>query len=99
VTLADAIQVLLKSRNDGDLPSVEPMTLSDAIQVLSAAQHRGARSWRYDYQTMRVLPEGWNGLTEAAPPNYTPWEALTLARRLVEIGAADARQPAKDVPS
>jgi hypothetical protein len=70
------------------------MTLSDALQVLSAAQHRGARSWRYDPACCRVMPEAWNGLFDAAPPNYTPWEALTLARRLVEIGAVKAENAA-----
>ena len=63
------------------------MTIDEALTILSLASHRGARSWRYDEGCRRVLPEGWNGLDEAAPPSFTAWEAVTLARRLTEIGA------------
>jgi hypothetical protein len=65
--------------------------VAEAVVVLSAAQHRGVHLWRYDDTCRRVLPEGWNGLEEAAAPAYTPWEAVTLARRLAEIGAARPR--------
>jgi len=62
-------------------------TAIEAAAVLKAARHRGARTWMFDQACRRVMPESWNGLD--APPSYTPWEVLTLARRLVEIGAAD----------
>jgi hypothetical protein len=63
------------------------MTIDEALQVLSLAQHRGVRLWRWDDTCRRVLPEGWNGLDDAAAPAFTPWEAVTLARRLAEIRA------------
>lgn len=64
------------------------MDVLDAVTVLNAASHRGARSWRYDATAARVRPEEWSGLgTEFIAPEFTPWEAATLARRLVEIGA------------
>jgi hypothetical protein len=66
------------------------MTIDEALRVLSAAQHRGCRAWWYDDEAARVMPEGWNGLDEAAAPNYTAWEAVTLARRLAEIGAVQS---------
>jgi hypothetical protein len=77
------------------------MTIDEAIAVLNGAQHRGARNWYFHGRCRRVLPEGWNGLDEAAPPTYTPWEAMTLARRLVEIGGlqpAKAARPLAAVP-
>ena len=49
------------------------MTIDEALTILSLASHRGARSWRYDEGCRRVLPEGWNGLDEAAPPSFTAW--------------------------
>ena len=64
------------------------MTLTDAVRVLSLAHHRGVALWVFDHEHMRVLPAGWNGLDEAAPPAYTVWEAMTLAGGLVRIGAA-----------
>jgi len=62
-------------------------TMGEALQVLSVAQRRDVRSRRYDAECQRLLPKGWNGLDEAAPPSFTTWEALTLARQLPEIGA------------
>jgi hypothetical protein len=70
------------------------MTIEEALQVLSLAQHRGVHLWRYDDTCRRVLPEDWNGLDEAAAPNFTPWEAVTLARGLVGIGAVRAQNAA-----
>jgi hypothetical protein len=67
------------------------MTIDEAIAVLCATQQRGVRSWRYDATCRRVLPESWNGLDEAAPPSFTAWEAVTLARRLAEIGEAQGQ--------
>ena len=52
----------------------------------NTAQHRGARSWHFDCGCQRVIPEGWNGLGEAAPA-YTAFEAVSIARGLVAIGA------------
>jgi hypothetical protein len=65
------------------------VTLTDAILVLSAAQHRGVHLWRYDDNCRRVLPEGWNTLDEAEPPAYTAFEAVAIARGLVGIGAVE----------
>jgi hypothetical protein len=70
------------------------MTISnvaEALQVLGACQHRGARLWRYDDTCRHGLPEGWNGLDEAAPPAFTAFETLAIAGRLAEIGAESCR--------
>jgi hypothetical protein len=67
------------------------MTIDEALRVLAACHHRGVGLWVFDCQTARVLPAGWNGLGEAAPPSFTQWEAVTLARRLAEIGAVAGR--------
>jgi hypothetical protein len=58
----------------------------EAIAVLNAARHRGPCSWHYDDTCQRIMPEGWNGRAEAAPPCFTVFECLAVARRLVEIG-------------
>jgi hypothetical protein len=63
------------------------VTLSEAIGVLNLANHRGVHLWRYDDTCRRVLPEIWNGLDEAAPPAFTVFEALAIARGLAQIGA------------
>jgi hypothetical protein len=53
--------------------------------VLNAAQHRGTRNWHYDGKQARIMPEAWD---EAEyPPIFTAFEAVSVARRLVEIGA------------
>jgi hypothetical protein len=61
----------------------------EAIAVLNAALHRGACSWHYDDTCQRIMPEGWNGLEEAAPPSFTVFEALAVADRLARIGAGN----------
>ena len=62
------------------------MTLSEAVEVLSAAHHRGVRLWYFDGALLRVLPGEWNGLYEV-PPAFTAFEALAIARGLARIGA------------
>jgi hypothetical protein len=68
-------------------PLTQVASVAEAIAVLNACTHRGARLWRYDDTCRRVLPEGWNGLDEAAPPAFTAFEALAIARGLAQIGA------------
>jgi hypothetical protein len=64
------------------------MTLSrrtEALAVLNATQHRGARNWHYDGKQARVMPEA--GDEPDYPPIFTAFEAMSVARRLVAIGA------------
>ena len=61
--------------------------VSEAIQVLSAAHHRGAWGWSWNPTTLRVEPWGWSALDFEPAPTYTAFEALAIARGLVEIGA------------
>lgn len=68
------------------------VTIDDALRVLGQVQHRGVRTWLLDPQYQRVMPEHW---TERDPcPTFTKWEALTIAGRLVQIGALP-RRPAR----
>lgn len=67
------------------------MTLTEAIQVLNAAQHRGARWWEYDRRTMRVMPAGWKCDEGEPAPAFTVFETLMIARGLVAIGALQGR--------
>ena len=60
------------------------MTLDEAVRVLIVAGHRGVRGWRYDPAVMRVMPAAWDRLE--APPVFTAWEAVTIARGLVALG-------------
>jgi|GEM_PF-6313020 len=67
------------------------MTPNDACAVLNAAQHRGARNWMYDAALRRVTPAEWAALE--APPVFTAFEAVTIARGLVRIGAYRCQRP------
>lgn len=66
------------------------MTLTDALRVLSAAQHRGARWWCYDARCMRVMPGGWRSQDGEPAPAFTVFETLMIARGLTQIGAVQA---------
>ena len=70
----------------------------EAVAVLNATQHRGARNWHYDGTLARVMPYQWH--EREYPPSFTPFKAVTVARWLMEIGAtgpaeATARLPAR----
>jgi hypothetical protein len=61
------------------------IAILQAVAVLNATQHRGARHWHHDGKRARIKPEAWD---EAEyPPIFTTFEAVSVARRLVEIGA------------
>jgi hypothetical protein len=60
------------------------VTVREAVQVLNAVQHRGARSWQYDESLARVFPVDQDALEW---PLFTAFEACAVARRLTEIGA------------
>jgi hypothetical protein len=64
---------------------VSDIAMHAAVTVLNATMHRGARDWHYDGKQARIMPEAWD---EAEyPPIFTAFEAVAVARRLVEIGA------------
>ena len=65
------------------MPAV--VTVTEAVRVLNQTTHRGVRDWRYDHQLQRVMPSEWGNID--VPPAFTPFEVVTIARRLVEIGA------------
>lgn len=65
--------------------SLSIATAADAVRVLSAVRHRGAYHWVYDAGTRRVQPMVWN--EQEAPPCFTLFEAVTIARQLVAMGA------------
>ena len=58
------------------------MTLSEAVAILGAAQHRGARWWYWDAATMRVTPSEWNGMPDDPAPTFTAFEALVMVNNL-----------------
>ena len=70
------------------------IAVGPAVAVLNGMMHRGAKSWRYGAQAQRVMPEGWNGLGEAAPPCITVFECMAVACRLVAIGPYSGRHGA-----
>jgi hypothetical protein len=59
-------------------------TVGEAVWVLNAVQHRGARSWQYDERLARVMPRE---DCDFDVPGLTAFEACAVARRLTEIGA------------
>ncbi len=58
--------------------------VAEAVKVLNAVQHRGAREWKYDENMARVFPMDQDDLEW---PLFTAFEACAVARRLTEIGA------------
>jgi hypothetical protein len=61
------------------------VSVAQAVRVLNATTHRGARDWHFDRQAQRVMPRRWD--EGEYPPIFTTFECVTIARRLVEIGA------------
>ena len=59
------------------------LCLEAVVWYSSSAATAGA----HGRQAGRVVPEGWNGLDDAAPPCVTPFEAEVVAWRLVELAA------------
>jgi biotin-(acetyl-CoA carboxylase) ligase len=63
-------------------------SVSDAIAVLNATCHRGARTWEHDAGSGRIMPAVWKLTPGGEPaPMLTVFEAVAIARGLAQIGA------------